>query len=156
MRRFGVVCAIALFVGCSGSTSVRPFGGAYDLISVEGKQVPQPLYAGTTTPEVESGTLNVGPDSLGVTLSLQPVDSAGRPTGEVEQLAGAVPYVRHGDSLFTAIDTSGRGDALLPTEPDVPVGTILGSSVIVVLYLPVATSTGFTVLPRHFLFIPAQ
>jgi len=30
VRLIGAVCAVALLVGCSGSTSVRPFGGAYN------------------------------------------------------------------------------------------------------------------------------
>ena len=155
MRHFGVVCAIALLAGCSSSTSVRPFGGAYDLISIDGRPDPQPFYPGTATPDLVGGTLNVGPDSLDLTLSLQAVDSAGRPAGDIQELAGATPYTRHGDTLFIAGDTAGRGDALLPTEPDIPFGTIIGSSVSLTLYLPIATSTGFTIVPRHFLFTPA-
>ena len=110
MRVTALWCGFALLVGCSGSTSIRPFGGAYDLISVDGEPDPQPLYRGTTTPELVGGTLNIVPDSLDVTLSLHAVDSTGRPTGDIEQLAGAIPYVRHGDSLLTAFDTSGYGD----------------------------------------------
>ncbi len=155
MRHLGVACAVALLAGCSGSTSVRPFGGSYELISVDGQRDPQPLDPGTTTPDLVGGTLNVGADSLDVTLSLQPVDSAGRPAGEIEQLAGAVPYTRHGDSLFTAEDTAGRGDALLPNGPAAPLGVILGSNVSLTLYRPIPTSTGFTSRPRHFLFSPA-
>lgn len=78
MRHLGVACAVALLAGCSGSTSVRPFGGSYELISVDGQRDPQPLDPGTTTPDLVGGTLNVGADSLDVTLKLQPVDSAGR------------------------------------------------------------------------------
>jgi len=110
MRVTALWCGFALLVGCSGSTSIRPFGGAYDLISVDGEPDPQPLYRGTTTPELVGGTLNFVSDSLDVTLSLQAVDSTGRPTGDIEQRAGAIPYVRHGHSLLTAFDTSGYGD----------------------------------------------
>ena len=156
MRRFGVVCAIALLVGCSGSTSVRPFGGAYDLISIDGQRIPQPLYKGSMAPDIVGGTLNVWPDSLDLTLSEQNVDSAGRPTGDVEQLAAIVPYVRQGDSLFTAADTSGRGDALFPTTPANPIGRILGSNVVVTVYLPVPSSTGFRLAPRRYLFTPLE
>ena len=155
MRRLGVVCAIAVLAGCSGSTSVRPFGGAYDLVSVDGRGDPQPLEKGTTTPDLVGGTLNVWPDSLELTLSLQNVDSAGRLTGDIEQLTGEVPYVRQGDSLFTAVDTSGRGGALLPNTPATALGRILGSSVVLTIYLPIPTSTGFTARPRQFLFTPA-
>jgi len=156
VRRFGVVCAIALLVGCSGSTSDRPFGGAYVLISVDGQRDPQPLFTGTTTPELEGGSLNAGPDSLDVILSVQAVDSAGQPVGAVEQLAGAIPYTRHGDSLFAAFDSTGQGDALQPNGPATPVGMILGSNVVLTLYLPVASSTGFASDARHFLFVPAN
>jgi hypothetical protein len=155
VRLIGGVCAVALLVGCSGSTSIRPFGGVYHLISVDGEPDPQPFYPGSATPDLVGGTLNVGPDSLDLTLSLQAVDSAGRPAGDVQELAGATPYTRHGDTLFAAGDTAGRGDALLPTEPDIPLGTIIGSSVSLTLYLPIATSTGFTIVPRHLLFTPA-
>jgi len=63
VRHIGVVCVIALLVGCRGSTSVHPFGGAYDLISVDGQQVPQPFYPGVSTQELLGGTLTVGPDT---------------------------------------------------------------------------------------------
>jgi len=81
VRLIGAVRAVALLVGCSGSTSIRPFGGAYHLISVDGEPDPQPLSPGTMTPELVGGTLDVGADTLTVTLSLQPVDSTGRVTG---------------------------------------------------------------------------
>ena len=155
MRHLGVVCAIALLAGCSGSTSVRPFGGAYDLISVDGRPDPQPFYPGTATPDLVGGTLNIGPDSLDLTLSLQAVDSAGRPAGDIQELAGAIPYVRRGDSLFTDADTSGQGDALLPIGPPAPIGMILGSNVSLTLELPVVSSTGFSSETRRFLFSPA-
>lgn len=154
MRRLGVVFAIALLAGCSGSTSVHPFGGAYDLVSVDGQRDPQPFYRGTTTPDLVGGTLSVGPDSLDVMLSLQDVDSTGRPTGEIENRGGAIPYTRRGDSLFTAFDTTGQ-DGLLPRQPAAPVGAILGSNVALTLYLPETSSIGFASQTRHFLFSPA-
>jgi len=155
MRVTALWCGFALLVGCSGSTSVRPFGGAYNLISVDGQREPQPLYRGTTTPELVGGTLNVVPDSLDVTLSLEAVDSTGRPTGDIEQRAGAIPYVRHGDSLLTAFDTSGYGDGLVHNGPGTPIGMIVGGNVILTLSLPVTSSTGFGSETRNFLFTPA-
>ena len=154
MRVTALWCGFALLVGCSGSTSIRPFGGAYDLISVDGEPDPQPLYRGTTTPELVGGTLNFVSDSLDVTLSLQAVDSTGRPTGDIEQLAGAIPYVRHGHSLLTAFDTSGYGDGLVPNGPAAPIGMIVSGNVILTLPLPVASSTGFGSETRNFLFTP--
>ena len=155
MRRLGGVCAIAILVGCSGSTGPRPFGGVYDLVNVDGKPDPQPLAPGTTTPDLVGGTLVVGPDSLTLTLSLQDVDSVGRPTGNVQQLAGTNPYVRQGDSLFTVADSSGRGNELLPTTGATPIGMVLRSSVVLTLDVAIPTSTGFGLEPRRFFFAPA-
>ena len=81
MRRFQFVFAVALFAGCSGSTPVRPFGGTYDLLSINGLPHPQPSDAGAAT-QVVSGTLSVGTDTLHLTLELQALDNTGprRPT----------------------------------------------------------------------------
>lgn len=155
MRRFGVVCAIALFVGCSGSTSVRPFGGAYDLISVDGEQIPQPLYPDTNTPELLGGTLAVGADTLVVNLSLQS-DSSGRATGDVIPMIADMPYVRLGDSLYFPGDTAALHDSLYLGPPPTPFGVIRGSSVRITLGLTHASSTGFRSVARQFLFAPAR
>lgn len=155
VRLLGFACAMALVSSCTDSTSVRPFGGTYELVSVEGKPIPQPLYPGTTTPQVIGGTLTVEPDTLNLVLSLLSVDSAGRATGPVMPSVGEIPYVRHGDSLFVVVDTAGQGDGLVAIGPPTPFGIITGSTVRLTLELPIATSTGFTVRPRRILFAPA-
>ncbi len=155
MRCLGGVCAIAILVACSSSTGVRPFGGAYELVNVDGQPDPQPLAPGTTTPDLVGGTLVVGPDSLTLTLSLQEVDSVGRPTGSVQQLAGTNPYVRQGDSLFAVSDSSGLGNELVPTTGATPIGVVVGSNVVLTLDVAIPTSTGFGLKPRRFFFAPA-
>ena len=155
VRLIGAVCAVALLVGCSGSTSIRPFGGAYHLISVDGEPDPQPLSPGTMTPELVGGTLDVGADTLTVTLSLQPVDSTGRATGAVSSELSEIPYVRRSDSLFYAMDTLAFDDSLLLGGPPKPFGAIVGSNVRVLLVVPGSSSTGFFARARQFLFFPA-
>ena len=158
MRARWLLCAIALLAACSSSTSSRPLGGTYDLTSVEGQRLPQPLDSGSYTPEVLSGTLEVGADTLNLALSLQSVDSTGRAVGPVTPMLGAIPYVRHGDSLLTAYDSGSYGDGLGGLVPGAQqeVGRIRGSNVEVDLYSSIASSTGFTSTPRRrFLFIPA-
>ncbi len=158
MRRVGVVLAIALLVGCSGSTSVHPFGGTYHLLNIDGRPDPQPLYPGANT-QVVRGTLNVGTDTLHLTIELQPTDSSGQPAGDITPLLAAIPYVRHGDSLLVVADTSGWGDGLIGGE--VPgasqqIGTVLGSNVELSLFFGIPSSTGFTGPARRFLFTPAR
>lgn len=92
MRRLGVVLIIALFAGCSGSTSVHPFGGTYDLLNIDGRSDPQPLYPGANV-QVVSGTLGVDADTLYLTLELQPLDSSGRAVGDITPSLSAIPYV---------------------------------------------------------------
>lgn len=159
MRRVGVVLAIALVVGCSGSTSIRPFGGTYDLLNVDGRPDPQPLFPGANT-QVVSGMLTVDTDTLHLTLELQALDSSGRATGDITPSLGAIPYVRHGDSLLVPVDTAGWGDALL-IGGEVPgasqqIGTVLGSNVELSLFFGTASSTGFNATLRRFLFTPAR
>ena len=134
-RCFSVVCAIALLVGCSGSTAVRPFGGAYDLVSVDEQQIPQPLYPGESTPELLAGTLTVGTDTLVVNLSLQS-DSNGHATGDVVPMIIDMPYARLGDSLYLPSDTALFHDPIYIGPPPTPFGVIRGSSVRVTLGSP--------------------
>ena len=155
MRRFGVVCAVALLVGCSGSTSVRPFGGAYDLISVDGQQVPQPYYPGVSTQELLGGTLSVGPDTLIVNLSLQ-AESDGQPTGNVVPMVVDFPYARLGDSLYFPSDTALFHDPLYLGGPPPAFGAIAGSSVRITLAVYPPTSTGLRGIARQFSFAPAR
>ncbi|MGH7648900.1 MAG: hypothetical protein ACREND_12335 [Gemmatimonadaceae bacterium] len=156
MRFLGFVCAIVLLVGCSGATSVRPFGGAYGLIDIDGQPPPQPLQPGEATLQVVGGTLSVGPDTLRVTLTLQGEDTAGRPLGAPLPLASAIPYVRHGDSLLVA-DSGSVGDGLGGVAPGfLPIGRVLGSSVALDLFFGLPVSTGFTGPVRRFLFAPAS
>ncbi len=106
MRHLSVVCVVASRVACSsGATPVRPFGGAYDLISVDGRQIPQPYYPGVNTQELLGGTLTVGPDTLVVNLSLQS-ESDGQATGDVASMIVDFPYARLGDSLYFPSDTA--------------------------------------------------
>lgn len=156
MRPVGFVCAIALVVGCSGSTFVRPFGGEYDLITVDGEPDPQPLAPGTTTADLVGGMLSVGADTLDVTLLEQPVDGSGRATGEVTAVPSEIAYVRHGDSLFFSSDTVALNDSLFLGGPPKPFGAILGSDVRLTLDVPKPSSTGFANVLRRFLFAPAQ
>lgn len=157
MRVTVVWCAIALFVGCGGSTSVRPFGGAYALASVDGRPDPQPFLPPLASPELLSGALHVGADTLGVSLSLQPVDSRGRVTGDVIPWVAQLPYARLGDSLFLPSDTAALHDPLYRGPPPTPIGLILGSSVRLTLALALPNSVGFNVpTVRQFLFVPAQ
>lgn len=152
MRRLAIICTLALFAACGGSTSVRPFGGTYDLVSVNGKPDPQPIYLGSTT-EAVSGTLVVSSDTLDVTLELLPAATTG--PGDVVPQVNAIPYLRRGDSLFIA-DTGSAGDGLGGAAPGPrPIGRILGSSVQLSLAFTVASSTGFGNPPSRFLFTPA-
>ena len=158
MRRLGVVLAIALLVGCSSSTSVRPLGGTYDLVTVDGQRLPQPLDSASYTPEVLAGTLDVGADTLNLTLSLQAIDSTGMAVGAVFPMTGVIPYVRHGDSLLTVSDTGSYGDGLVGPAPGAQqeIGRVSGSDVQLYLYTGIASSTGFTSTSRRrFLFSPA-
>lgn len=162
MRRFQFAVAIALLAGCSSSTSGLPFGGTYDLLSINGLPDPQPPYVGAST-EVVSGTLSVGADTLHLTLELQALDNTGHPTGDTMPVLGAIPYVRHGDSLLVPADTSsaGWGDALFiggeePGAPQ-PIGAIVGSDVRLNLLIgAIPASTGFSGSVSHFLFTPAR
>lgn len=155
MRPLGFVCAIALLAGCSSSTSVRPFGGTYNLLDISGRRTPQPLLAGLKTIEVVGGTLIAGQDTLHVTLSLQSEDSTGRPIGDIDPLVSAIPFVRHGDSLLVA-DSGSVGHGLGGVAPGfLPIGKVLGSSVELDLFFGLPLSTGFTGSVRHFLFAPA-
>ncbi|HKV52729.1 MAG TPA: hypothetical protein VJO52_16160 [Gemmatimonadaceae bacterium] len=152
MRPLGLMCALALIAACSGSTSVRPFGGTYDLVSVNGKPDPQPVYVGSTT-EVVSGALVVSSDTLNVTLELQPEAITG--PGDIVSDVNAIPYVRRGDSLFIA-DSGSAGDGLGGLAPGArPIGRILGGNVQLSLAFTIASSTGFGNPPSRFLFTPA-
>lgn len=154
MRPLGLLCAIVLVGGCSNATSVRPFGGTYDLISVDGKPDPQPLFSGANT-DVVAGTLTVGSDTLNVILDLKSVDSAGRPTGDATPLVNAIPYVRRGDTLLVA-DSGSLGDGFGGlTSGAFPIGKIVGSSVQLDLTFGIPASTGFGGPPGRFLFTPA-
>lgn len=155
-RSLGLVAVLAVVVGCSGSTSVRPFGGTYDLASVEGRNLPQRLVPGNDAPELLGGTLNVGADSLDVTVSLQYFDGAGHPIGGPAPTAFDFPYARLGDSLYLASDTSALHDPLYTGPPPVAIGAILGSSVRMTLLFVVPTSTGFGYVSRRLLFTPAE
>lgn len=156
MRRLGVGCVVALLVACSsGSTSVRPFGGAYDLISVDGQQIPQPLDPGTSTPELLGGTLTVGADTLVVNLSLQS-ESGGQATGNVAPMIVDFPYARLGDSLYLPSDTALFHDPIYIGPPPTPFGTIEGSSVRITLVVAPAMSVGFRATARRFFFAPAR
>lgn len=159
MRPVGVVLAIALLVGCGGSTSVRPFGGSYDLLNIDGRPDPQPLYPGANV-QVVSGTLGVGTDTLRLTIELQPTDSSGQAAGDITPMLAAIPYLRHGDSLLAVADTSGWGDGLL-IGGEVPgasqqIGTVLGSNVELSLLFGIPSSTGFSGSARRYLFTPAR
>ena len=134
------VVAVAALAACSGSTSVRPFGGAYTLITVNGLPEPQPLYRNTNNPEIAGGALTVGPDTLYFDLALQPVDANGRAVGDTVSFEARIPYARQGDSLL--LEGEGLG-----------AGTIVGSSVRLVLESP-ANSTGFTSGANRYLFAP--
>lgn len=162
MRRFPFVLAVALVAGCSSSTSVRPFGGTYDLLSVNGLPDPQPTYAGAAM-QVVSGTLSVGTDTLHLTLDLRALDNAGHATNDTMTVLGEIPYVRHGDSLLAPADTSsaGWGDALfiggeVPGAPQ-GVGAVVGSDVRLNLLIGgIPSSTGFSGSVSRFLFAPAR
>ena len=156
MRAFTFVCAIVLVTACSSSTSVRPFGGTYDLITANGQAVPAPLFPGLPTVDVVGGTVSAGPDTLNILLSLQLVDNKGRTVGSVTPLRSALPYVRHGDSLLLAESDSindGLGGLVPGSEP---IGKILGSSVELTLFLGQPVSTGFSGPTTRFLFTPAH
>ncbi|HTL95756.1 MAG TPA: hypothetical protein VL157_09440 [Gemmatimonadaceae bacterium] len=154
VRHIGVVCVIALLVGCSGSTSVHPFGGAYDLISVDGQQVPQPFYPGVSTQELLGGTLTVGPDTQAVNLSLQS-ESGGQPTGNVVPMIVDFPCARLGDSLYFPSDTSLFHDPLYIGRPPPAFGAIAGSSVRITLAVYPPISTGLREIGRQFSCAPA-
>lgn len=158
VQALGMVCAAAVLVGCSGPTSVRPIGGAYDLVSIDSRPDPQPLYPGETTPQLVGGTLTVSSDTLSVTLSLQSVDSTGRAIGEIEPAVYEIPYTRHGDTLVTSNNNSVvSGDPLLLggyTSADV--GAVIGSDVQLALVLGVESITGFSPVMHQYLFAPAR
>ena len=155
-RSLAFVGVMAVAVGCSGSTSVRPFGGTYDLATVDDAGVPQPLVPGTTTPELLAGTVRVGADSLDVTLTEQDIGSTGQPVDDPLQFVYSIPYARLGDSLYLPSDTLALHDSLYIGPPPPAIGAILGSSVRLVLLVAAASSTGFHDLARQFLFIPAR
>ncbi|HKV52722.1 MAG TPA: hypothetical protein VJO52_16120 [Gemmatimonadaceae bacterium] len=157
MRPLGVLCAIALLGGCSGTTSLHPFGGAYNLLTVDGLPDPQPLVPGVVSPELLGGTMNVGADTLDVTLSLQPVDDAGRPTGDIAPMMIDLPYARRGDSLYFASDTLAFTDSLYVGPKPQAFGALLGSTVRLSLSFTISTATGFGYSHvRQLLFAPAQ
>lgn len=158
IQSVGVVCAATLILACSGSTSVRPISGTYDLVSIDSRPDPQPLYPGTTTPQLVGGTLTVGPDTLNVTLSLQSVDSTGRPIGDIEPAVYEIPYTRHGDTLVTSNNNSVvSGDPLLlGGDTSADVGAVIGSDVQLTLVLGVQSITGFTPATHQYLFAPAR
>lgn len=133
----GVVAALA---ACGGPTSVRPFGGAYTLITINGRPEPQPLYRNTNNPQIAGGALTVGPDTLYFDLALQPVDANGRAVGDTVSFEARIPYSRLADSLL--LEGEGLG-----------AGTIVGSGVRLVLESP-ANSTGFTSGENAYLFAP--
>ena len=153
-----MVCAAAVLVGCSGSTSVRPIHGTYALVSIDSRPDPQPLYPGTTTPQLVGGTLTVGTDTLTVTLSLQSVDSTGRAIGEIEAAGYEIPYTRHGDTLVTSNNNSvvSGEPLLLGGDTSADVGAVIGSDVQLTLVLGVQSITGFTPAVHQYLFAPAR
>ena len=130
VRPLGLACAIALLLGCTGSTSARPFAGSYDLLRIDGKPEPQPLYPGTSSPEIVGGALTVTSDTLRVTLSMQMVDSTGRVTGEVNPAVYAIPYTRRGDVLITENANSlvNASPLLLPGSQAIA-GAVVGNDV---------------------------
>jgi len=136
--RLTIVAAAAL-AACTGSTSVRPFGGTYALATVNGSPVPQPEYPQAINPMIVGGVLTVGPDTLYFVLSLQPVDAGGHAAGDAVPFESRIPYSRRGDSL----ELEGEGPGA---------GTILGSSVRLVLVTP-PSSTGISAL-NTYLFTP--
>jgi len=154
VRALGFVCVIALVVGCSGSTSVRPFGGEYDLISVNGRQIPQPYFPGTSVPELLGGRLTVGVDSLVVNLSLQ-ADGSGHAAGGVVSMVVELPYARLGDSLYLPSDTAIFHSPLYLGPPPTPFGAIRGSSVRITLAASRETSMGVESTVHRFAFAPA-
>ncbi|HKT08196.1 MAG TPA: hypothetical protein VJR24_09890 [Gemmatimonadaceae bacterium] len=156
MRRIGVVLVGAWLVACSSSsTSVRSFGGAYDLTSVDGGQLPQSYYPGVSTTELRGGTLTVGPDTLVVKLFLQ-AESGGQPTGDVVPMIVDFPYARLGDSLYLPSDTSLFHDPLYLGGPPPPFGAIEGSDVVITLAVYPPVGTGVRGVARQFSFAPAR
>jgi len=156
VRLLILACGIGLVAACSSSTSVRPFGGTYNLISVNGQRIPAPLFPGLKTLDAVGGSVTVGGDTLNIVLSLQSLDSTGRPVGDVTPLRSALPYVRHGDSLILA-ESDSVGDGLGGLVPgSEPIGTILGSSVELTLFLGLPVSTGWGGPVSRFLFTPAR
>ena len=143
MQRVAALGLIAMVAGCSSTTSVRPFGGSYDLISVDGKADPQALFPGSKSPEVVGGTLAVGADTLTVTLLEQSVDGAGHAVGDVTSEVEAIGYTRQGDKLVFTNGAPGSG------------GVILGSGVRLTFEVSLASSTGFEAVTRNFLFVPS-
>jgi hypothetical protein len=143
MRRIALVAVMAALGACGSTTSVRPFGGTYDLISVDGKADPQSLFPGVKSPDVVGGTMGVSADTLTVTLLEQSVDSAGRAVGDVNPVVEAIAYNRQGDTLVFTNGAAGSG------------GVILGSSVSLTFELALASSTGFEAVTRRFLFVPS-
>lgn len=130
VRPLGFACAIALLLGCTGSTSARPFAGTYDLLRIDGKPEPQPLYPGTSSPEIVGGMLTVASDTLRVSLSMQAVDSAGRVIGDIGPAVYAIPYTRHGDELVTSNGNSlvNASPLLLPGSQAIA-GSVVGNDV---------------------------
>lgn len=88
---------------------------------------------------IAGGVLTVGPDTLYLVLSLQPVDAGGHAVGDAVPFESRIPYSRQGDSLV--LEGEGAGS-----------GTILGSSVRLVLVTP-PSSAGFSAL-NTYLFTP--
>jgi len=142
VRHLAVVTLIAALAACSGTTSVAPFGGTYNLLSVDGTLEPQGLYPASNNPELVGGTLVVAADTLTVTLSVQSVDSAGHAVGAVTPYVFDIPYERQGNALLFANASPGTG------------GVVVGSSVELTFELPLVASTGFTAVARRFLFVP--
>ena len=77
-RAATTVWAIVAAAACSGATSVRPLGGRYLVISVNGLSLRWPENPSSINPQIAGGSLSVGPDTLSVFLSLQRDRARGR------------------------------------------------------------------------------
>lgn len=139
-RVASALCVVGVLAACSGSTSVRPFGGTYALVEVNGLPLPQPEYSSSINPQIAGGSLTVAPDTLYVFLSLQPVDAGGHAVGDTVSFKERIPYFRQADSLV--LGDVGTYDG----------GAIVGSSVRLRLVTP-ASSVGFANENRY-LFVP--
>ena len=139
-RAATTVWAIVAAAACSGATSVRPLGGRYLVISVNGLSLRWPENPSSINPQIAGGSLSVGPDTLSVFLSLQPVDAIGHAVGDTVSFGEKLPYFRRADS--SVLGDVGRGDG----------GAIVGGSVRLRLEDP-PSSWGFEGENRY-LFVP--